>query len=930
MFETGSSRTILRAAATSLLVAACLTPVSVSAAPTGAAATDPALALWYDEPAANWESNALPLGNGALGAMVFGGIQTERLQLNEKSLWTGGPGTAGYNYGNWTSPRPGALSGVQAQIDRDTRMAPGAVATALGQPTTAFGSYQNLADVYLDMTGTPTTVSDYRRELDLAEATARVEYTHGGVTYQREYVASHPGNVIAARLSASQAGKVSFVLRTVPAQPGSTVTVANGRITVRGALPGNGLVHETQYRVVTTGGTRTDAGDRVTVTGADSAVVVLSAGTSYADTYPTYRGADPHARVTQAVDAAATSTWTALRAAHLADYKRLFDRVRLDAGGRMPTIPTDELRSAYTGAAGRAQDRALESLYFSFGRYLLIASSRGGSLPANLQGIWNNSNSPPWQADYHTNINVQMNYWPAETTNLTETAAPLFDFIDALRVPGRATAQNIYGTTGWVTHLSTNPYGFTGVQDWATAFWFPEAAAWLCQHLYEHYRFTRDTAFLRDQAYPAMREAAEFWRANLRVDPRDGRLVVSPSYSPEQGDFSAGASMSEQIVWDLLTNTIEASTTLGVDATLRGQWQTTLSKLDSGLRVGSWGQLQEWKADWDSPTNDHRHVSHLYALHPGRQISPLTTPALANAAKVSLTARGDGGTGWSKAWKINFWARLLDGGHAHKMLSEQLRSSTLANLFDTHPPFQIDGNFGATAGIAEMLLQSQNGVVDVLPALPATWPSGSVNGLRARGNVTVDAEWRNRLASRITLTAGSGGTLTVRNPMLATVPLVDLTTGQAVPVTRAGDRVTFAAEAGHRYQAVSTAATGTIAGGASGRCVDVPGAATADGTALILWDCSGAANQIWTREADNTIRNRGRCLAPAGTTNGAAATITTCGTATNHRWTYDTTARTLRNQATGTCLDANGGGTANNTAVILWPCTTATNQQWLM
>ncbi|MEV4523794.1 glycoside hydrolase N-terminal domain-containing protein [Micromonospora tulbaghiae] len=893
--------------------------------PARAAAADPSQALWYDEPAANWENNALPIGNGALGAMVFGGVQTERLQLNEKTLWTGGPGAAGYDHGNWTAPRPGALDAVQAQIDRDGRVDPSAVSAALGQQPTAFGAYQNLADMYLDMTGTPATVSGYRRELDLADATARVEYSHGGATYRREYFASYPGNVIVSRLSASQAGRISFVLRPVTAQAGSSVTVANGRITIRGTL-GNGLIHETQYRVVTTGGTRTDGSGRVTVTGADSALVVLSAGTSYAGAYPSYRGADPRTKVTQAVDAAAAATPDALRAAHLADYRRLYDRVRLNVGGQMPNIPTDELRSAYTGAAGRAQDRALESLFFSYGRYLLIASSRGGSLPANLQGIWNNSNSPPWNADYHTNINVQMNYWPAEITNLSETATPLFDFIEALRAPGRVTAQRNYGTTGWVTHLGTNPYGFTGVESYATAFWFPEAAAWLCQHLYEHYRFTGDTAFLRDRAYPAMKEAAEFWRANLHTDPRDNRLVVSPSYSPEQGDFSAGASMSEQIVWELLTNVVEASTTLGVDTTLRQQWQSTLNRLDPGLRIGSWGQLQEWKTDWDDRNNQHRHISHLYALHPGRQISPLTTPAFAEAAKVSLNARGDGGTGWSKAWKINFWARLLDGDRAHKMLSEQLKGSTLANLFDTHPPFQIDGNFGATSGMAEMLLQSQHGVVDVLPAVPAVWPTGTVTGLKARGDVTVDAEWRNRQASRITLTAGRSGNLTVRNPILSTATLIDLSTGQAVPVTRSGNQVTFAAIADRRYQAVSTGVTGTITGVASNRCVDVPGAATADGTALILWDCSGAANQIWSRESDNTIRNRGKCLTAAN----GAATISTCGTATNQRWTYDTTARTLRNQATATCLDADGGGTANNTRLILWPCTTAANQQWLM
>jgi alpha-L-fucosidase 2 len=764
------------------------------------AADDPGPTLWYDEPAVDWESEALPLGNGALGAMVFGGVRTERLQLNEKTLWTGGPGTAGYRHGNWTSPRPGALAGVRARIDRDGRMPPDAVAAALGQPATGFGAYQNLADLYLDFPGAPATVSGYRRELDLAEATARVRYSHGGVTHRREYFASHPRNVVVARLSAGRAGQVSFVLRPVPAPPGSTVTVADGRITVRGTLP-NGLVHETQYRVTATGGTRTDGTDRVTVTGADSAFVVLSAATSYADTYPAYRGADPHARVTEAVDGATAAGPAALRAEHLADHRGLFDRVRLDLGGQLPDVPTDELRSAYTGAAGRAQDRALESLYFSFGRYLLISSSRAGSLPANLQGVWNDSDDPPWQADYHTNINVQMNYWPAETTNLSETATPLFDFVDALRAPGRATARDVHGTTGWVTHLSTNPYGFTGVQDWATAFWFPEAAAWLCQHLYEHYRFTRDTAFLRDRAYPAMREAAEFWRANLHVDPRDGRLVVSPSYSPEHGDFTAGASMSQQIVRDLLTNTVEASAVLDLDAASRARWRATLARLDPGLRVGSWGQLQEWKADRDSPTDDHRHVSHLYALHPGRQISPSTTPALADAARVSLGARGDGGTGWSKAWKINFWARLLDGDHAHRMLGEQLRGSTLANLFDTHPPFQVDGNLGATAGMAELLLQSQHGVVDVLPALPAAWPTGSVSGLRARGDATVDVTWRDGRASRITLTAGSGGDLTVRNPLLAAAPLVDLTAARTVPVTRVGDRVRFTAEAGHRYQA---------------------------------------------------------------------------------------------------------------------------------
>ncbi|GGL00843.1 hypothetical protein Sme01_40850 [Sphaerisporangium melleum] len=774
------------------------------------------LSLWYDRPADGadehdaWERQALPIGNGRLGAMVFGRLGTERLALNESTLWTGGPGSKdagpdGYRHGDWPAPRPGVLAETRRRIAEEGRIAPAEAAHLLGDVAAmdghipGFGAYQPFGDLLLDISvpdaedpaGRTTAggVTGYRRELDLATAVATVGYTAAGVRFTREHFASNPAQVLVVRLTADRPGQVSLTVHLVPG-PSSTppdISVTAGRITMRGALDDNGLRYEGQVQVTCEGGTRTDGAETVGVQGADAVTLVFAAGTDYAQEHPHYRGPHPHATVTAQVERASARGYAEVRAEHIADHRGLFDRVRLDIGaGRGPLQPTDRALAAY-GREG-SDDRALETLLFAYGRYLLIASSREDSpLPANLQGLWNDSPAPPWNCDWHTNVNLQMNYWPAEVTALPECTGPLLRFVEALRVPGRRTAASMFGAPGWVVHSATNPFGFTGVHGWPTAFWFPEAAAWLTQHLYERYLFGQDLGHLRDHVYPVLREAAEFWLDTL---VEDGGLVVSPSHSPEHGPFSAGAAASQQIVWDLLANTVEAADHLGLDPGYR--ILKALGELDEGLRVGASGQLQEWRADWDDPSDTHRHLSHLFALHPGRRIHPCTE--FGEAARVTLEWRGNGGPGWSRAWKVNLWARLLDGERAHHLLGEQLRHGTLPNLWSTHPPYQIDGNLGTTAGIAEMLLQSHTGVIDVLPALPPAWPSGSFDGLRARGGHTVGASWRDGELTEVRVMPDRDGEVRLRNPAFLNGCRTP------VPCLVEGDAVSFPATAGRAYR----------------------------------------------------------------------------------------------------------------------------------
>ncbi|GIE99912.1 glycoside hydrolase family 95 protein [Paractinoplanes rishiriensis] len=756
------------------LTAAALDRIS----PAQAAASDPLSVLWFNEPATIWQEHAFPIGNGSTGAMIFGGVASERVQFNHDTLWTGGPGSVDdgheYNFGNWYEQRPTALADVRRTVATTGSADPQASMRLLGQTKWGFGAYQTFGDLHLDQSGVSGTVSGYRRDLDMSTGIASVGFTANGVTHRREFFASYPDRVIVTRLTASRAAQVSFTARfSTAANRTFTTSARDGRITLRGALTHNGMVFEAQVQVLATGGTVTsNAAGRVTVTGADEAVLLLAPGTDYANAYPHYRGADPHAAVTAMLDAARARTYQQLHDRHVADHGALFGRVRIDLGQRATTLPTDEALQAFRTArnGGKiAADPQLEMLHFQIGRYLLIGSSRAGSLPANLQGVWNDSISPDWQSDYTTNINLEMNYWPSEVTNLAETVPPLIDFVEGLRAPGRVTARDLCGAGGFAAMSHVNVFGYTGVST-NIATWAPESTAWLIRQLWEHYLFTLDVAFLRERAYPILKEHSEFWLDYLVTDPRDGRLVVSPSFSPEQGQVTAGASYSQMIVFDLLTNTIAAARVVG-DTTHRQRLEPVLAKLDPGVRIGSWGQLQEWKSDLDERTNGHRHMSHSYALFPGNQITAEGTPAHFAAAKVTVEARtswtAQNDIGWNRAQKINLFARLGNGDLAREQLDHLLWRNTFMNFLNDWP-FQIDGNFGATAGIAEMLLQSHAGVVDVLPALPSGWAGqGSFDGLRARGAFTVGADWTAGVPTEIRVTADAGGELRLRSAMLS-------------------------------------------------------------------------------------------------------------------------------------------------------------------
>ncbi|WP_222861323.1 glycoside hydrolase family 95 protein [Seonamhaeicola marinus] len=744
------------------------------------------LKLWYNEPAKatvtdgtdSWKDDpewlkALPLGNGALGAMVFGDVDKERIQLNEESMWSGSPNNDNNPkaYPAQAKIRELLFKGKYREATKftqETQICEGKGSGRGQGATLPFGCFQTLGDLWIDFEN-QGNYEDYYRELDLEDAIVRVSYTKNNVQYKRDVFVSEPDQLMVVRLTANAPGAISFT-SSLSRPERFTTKVEDDQLVMFGALDngkgGNGLEYMARLTALNKNGTVSYSDDGIVVQQADEVLLLLSASTNYVLDYPSYKGRDYEKLTAKRLENGKQKTYAQLLEAHTKDYQSYFKRVSLKLDQVPDTVPTNKrLQNLKTS---KSSDLRLEELLFQYGRYLLISSSRPGTLPANLQGIWANKIQTPWNGDYHTDVNVQMNYWMAEVTNLNEMHLPLFDLMASLQEPGAITAKTHYNANGWVVHPITNIWGYTAPGEKASWGMHVGGGAWLTTHIMEHYYFNLDKTFLR-QNYPVLKASTQFYMDWLVPDHKTGELVSGPSVSPENTfiapdgsncQISMGPAHDQQVIWQLFKNFIDASVVLGID----DDYVASIKRAQAQLakpKIGDDGRLMEWAQAFEEVEPGHRHISHLFALHPGYQIDIEQTPKLAMAAKKSLDFRiknGGGHTGWSAAWLISQYARLGEAEKAYKSLQTVLAKSTTSNLFGLHPPFQMDANFGTTEGISEMLLQSQSGTIRLLHALPDAWATGEVKGLCARGGFVIDMEWKDAELTEVKVHSKSGGT----------------------------------------------------------------------------------------------------------------------------------------------------------------------------